>query len=69
MVTRFIVMSNKRCSNAANAQDIVHIGSDPDEPFTVESKLVEELSREQLKELKSINRALEEKVLALKATG
>ena len=54
-------------SNVANAQDIVHIGSDPDKPFTVESKSVKELSREQLKELKSINRALEEKVLALKA--
>ncbi len=52
-------------SNAANTQDIVHIGSDPDEPLIVESKSVEELSREQLKELKSINRALEEKVLAL----
>ena len=39
----------------------------PDEPLTVESKSVEELSREQLKECKSINRALEEKVLALEA--
>ncbi len=54
-------------SNVANAQDIVHIGSDPDKPFTVESKSVKELSREQLKELKSINRVLEEKVLALEA--